>query len=417
MTHVLEPTAAPLQARSINLLLFAFMTSRWVAYGFSEVALAVILRDAGASLFQISLMLGAGVLFMFKFLWAPLVDRRRAGERPCYRAWYAWSQLGLAAALCALWPLRPEAHFYAIFAVMVTASIVASFRDIAMDGLAIEMVSESQRAGANGWLSAGFMLGMLLGGGMLLLAYEYIGWSGAVAALILSTLATLPLMGLIRRAAPASAPPTGIARSWSQSFKSFFAVAGNRRWSAFLVCHAISAVAGSSLIGLILVDIGWSVARIGFVLNIVGPATAAGASVLAGWVFARYSRGRSLIVMMILQALLNLALLPLIGKSYSYIAGAFVVVTLVVATTVANLIIKTVAMDKAASSDDKATYFTLQGSLSQVGGLLALVTAPSAAQVLGYGPVIAFGVVAGLACVSLLISGVVRSSATAEASA
>jgi predicted MFS family arabinose efflux permease len=125
-------------------------------------------------------------------------------------------------------------------------------------------------------------------------------------------------------------------------------------------------------------------------------------SLLAGWVFSRHARRSCLLVTMLLQALLNLALLPLIANQYAVPVAGFVVVTLVVATAVANLIIKTVAMDRSAASDDKATHFTLQGSMSQAGGLVALVAAPAAAQVLGYQTVVLFGLVAGVASLALL---------------
>jgi MFS family permease len=393
----------PSRARTVHLILFALMTSRWVVYGFSEVALAVILREAGASLAQISLMLGAGVLFMFKFLWAPLVDRRGRKGRTRYRRWFAASQVALAAALALLWPLHPTEDFYVIFGVMVAASLVASFRDIAMDGLAIELVDEAQRAHANGWLSAGFMFGMLLGGGALLMAYGDLQWTGVISILVVATLAPLPLLALLRASVAVAPAQIAQRRPWMQMFKAYFAEPGNGRWSLFLVCHAVSAVAGSSLIGVILVDIQWSLSRIGLVMNIIGPAAAAVISLFAGWVFSRFARQSSLLTMMLLQALLNLALLPLIANRYAEPVAAFVVVTLVVATAVANLIIKTAAMDRSAASDDKATHFTLQGSMSQAGGLVALVAAPAAAQVVGYGAVVVFGLLAGLASVTLLI--------------
>jgi hypothetical protein len=169
--------------------------------------------------------------------------------------------------------------------------------------------------------------------------------------------------------------------------------------------HAISAVAGSSLIGVMLVDIHWPVPRIGFILNIVGPAAAVAASFAAGWIFARFARQASLLTMMVIQAVLNLALIPLAADGYQATVAETVVVMLVVASSIANLIIKTVAMDKSAATDDKGTYFSLQGSMSQAGGLVALVAAPAAAQFVGYVPVIFFGLVSGLASAAILLTG------------
>jgi len=397
--------------RALCLLLSFLMTSRWVVYGFIEVALSVILRDAGASLAQISLMLAAGVLFLFKFLWAPLVDRVRLSRRSQYLAWYFWMQLLMAIGLAGLFWFRPEKHFYEIFFLLVVISIVASLRDIAMDGLAIKLLSDEQRANANGWMSAGFMFGMLLGGGVLLLGYAHIGWIGVVVALVASTLITLPVIFWIREPADAHAVDARVTPGFMDLFRNFFKVPGNRRWSIFLVLHAVYAIAGSSLIGVMLVDIKWSVARIGLVLNIVGPAIAVIASLLIGWAFARSDRQRALVIVVIVQAVFNLALLPIIGQSYSDIVTSIVVVGTVLVSAISNLVIKTVAMDKSAATADKGTYFTLQASLSQIGGTIALVAAPAVADHVGYPPVIWFGVVAGLLAV-LLLTGMPRSDAS-----
>ncbi len=196
-------------------------------------------------------------------------------------------------------------------------------------------------------------------------------------------------------------------------FRAYFAEPGNGRWSLFLVCHAISGVAGSSLIGVILVDIQWPLTRIGLVMNIIGPATAALTSLLAGWVFSRHARRSCLLVTMLLQALLNLALLPLIANHYAVPVAGIVVVTLVVPTAVANLIVKTAVMDRSAASDDKATHFTLQGSMSQAGGLVAVVAAPAATQVVGYPAVVLFRLVAGVASLALLSGPAVARSVQA----
>ena len=70
----LSPSASS-SVKPKYLLLAMLIASRWVVYGFTDVALTAVLRKSGVSLTQISMMLGVGFLFMFKFLWAPL-DRK-----------------------------------------------------------------------------------------------------------------------------------------------------------------------------------------------------------------------------------------------------------------------------------------------------------------------------------------------------
>ena len=52
-------------SRGVNpkyLLLSLLIASRWIVYGFTDVALTAVLRKSGVSLTQISLMLGVGFL-------------------------------------------------------------------------------------------------------------------------------------------------------------------------------------------------------------------------------------------------------------------------------------------------------------------------------------------------------------------
>ena len=115
------------------LMLALLMISRWVVYGFTGVALVAILRRSGVELAQISVLGGAGFLFMFKFLWAPLVDRFRIFGMSPYKGWYVLMQGVCGLSLLALLWFHPKNDFYAVFICLVVASLSASFRDIAQD--------------------------------------------------------------------------------------------------------------------------------------------------------------------------------------------------------------------------------------------------------------------------------------------
>ena len=67
-TNAAANTAAEPAIHGKYLLLSLLIASRWVVYGFTDVALTAVLRKSGVSLAQISLMLGVGVLFMFKLV-------------------------------------------------------------------------------------------------------------------------------------------------------------------------------------------------------------------------------------------------------------------------------------------------------------------------------------------------------------
>ncbi|MCX7174502.1 MAG: MFS transporter [Proteobacteria bacterium] len=386
------------------LLLAFLMTSRWVVYGFTGVALGAVLRRSGVELTQISLLMLAGFLFMFKFLWAPLVDRYKVLVMSAYKGWYLLTQGLCGLGLLGLLWFHPSHDFYAIFACLVAASLAASFRDIAMDGLAVKILSEDERATANGYMSAGFMLGMVLGGGVMLMVYDSIGWSGAVWVLVIATLVPMPVMLFFIEPESADADHRYLAQStsWGNALLAFFKYPGNVQWAGLIILMTLAGVTGPSLLVLMLVDNGWSLAQVGAVTNIAGPLIAAVLSLAAGYVFARTTRRVALVTMVLLGALFGFAKMPIASNSYPEMVTIAIIILAVVVASLTNIAQKIVVIDKSASTRDFGTNFTIQGALNQMGGNLGAAAAPALAQLIGYANVILIAATLGLLAVFLL---------------
>lgn len=384
------------------LFLALLMTSRWVVYGFSGVALAAVLRRSGVDLTQIGLLMGSGFLFMFKFLWAPLVDRFRVFGLPTYKGWYLLTQSLCAVSILPLLWLHPARDFYAIFAFMVISSLAATFRDIAMDGLAVKILSEEERATANGYMSTGFMLGMVLGGGVLLMSYDSIGWSGSIWMLVVATLLPLPVMALFKEPEAIGGPHQVQATSIWLTLPAFFKYPGNIQWAGLIILMTMAGITGPSLLVLMLVDNGWSLSQVGFVTNIAGPLIAAALSLAAGYVFARASRRTVLVTMILLGAIFSFAKMPIASNSYPETLTIAIIILAVITASLTNIAQKIVVIDKATSSSDFGTNFTIQGALNQMAGILASMAAPALAQFIGYAYVILCAGILGLVAVALL---------------
>jgi len=386
------------------LLLALLMASRWVVYGFTGVALVAILRRSGVELTQISLLGGAGFLFMFKFLWAPIVDRVRIFQLPPYKGWYLLSQSVCALSLIALLWLHPKDDFYLVFACLVGASLAASFRDIAQDGLSVKILNEDERPTANGYMSAGFMVGMVLGGGVMLAMYDTIGWTGAVWTLFVSTVLPVPFAMRFHESEASTSEliHTGKSSSMLYALFAFFRYRGNMQWAGHIMLMTLAGITGPSLLVLILVDNGWSLTRVGVVTNIVGPLIAATLSLAAGYVFARTTRRVALVSMITVGAFFSFAKVPIVSNSYPEMLTITVIVLAVVVASLTNLAQKVVVIDKATSSNDFGTNFTIQGALNQTAGTIASVVAPALASVTGYANVIIGAGVLGLISALLL---------------
>jgi PAT family beta-lactamase induction signal transducer AmpG len=167
-------------------LLLALYFVQGLPFGFQALALPVYLRQQGVSLTEIGLVGVLAAPWMLKALWAPLVDRYslpRLGRR---RSWILPMQAGLALC-CAAAAAVGGANLTLLLALVFGMNLFAATQDIAVDGLAVDLLTEEELGYGNAAQVVGYKLGMLTGGGLLVWASEWIGWGGlflAMAALI-----------------------------------------------------------------------------------------------------------------------------------------------------------------------------------------------------------------------------------------
>ena len=161
--------------------------------------LSAWLRDVGLSLEVIGFFSLATLVYSFKFLWAPLVDRtrvpwltRRLGHR---RSWMLACQIPIIVGLWLVSGRSPadELGLMAILAVLVGFS--SATQDIAIDAWRIEVVDESRQGAMAAAYQWGYRVATLVAGALPLFMAESYGWNlsyGVMAGLMgLGVLATL----------------------------------------------------------------------------------------------------------------------------------------------------------------------------------------------------------------------------------
>jgi predicted MFS family arabinose efflux permease len=171
-------------------------------FGYLTVAVAYLLARAGMSSTQIGALIA---LFMlpqsWKFLWAPLIDATLTPAR-----WYLLGTFASATSMMAL-ALFAGAGFKALVVPTLIASMAVSFSGMSAEGLIAHSAPESHRGRAGGWLQAGNLGGMGLGGGLTLWLSQHVraGWVPAAALAVCLLLCCLALRGLPRATASVSA--------------------------------------------------------------------------------------------------------------------------------------------------------------------------------------------------------------------
>jgi RhtX/FptX family siderophore transporter len=282
-------------------LLTSLYLAQGLPYGFFTQALPAMLRQQGVSLEKIGLASLLALPWGLKFLWAPAVDRlgsERLGRR---RSWILPLQ-GLAiVVLILLSGVDPSAGLTPILVGVYALNLVAATQDIATDGLAVSILSHDERGLGNGIQVAGYRLGMIIGGGVLLIVFERLGWTNVfllMAAVIFLT--TLPIAAYREPKAAPAGPKPSLGRA---VIVDFLGRPGMLRWLGVIAAlkageHLATAMLRPFFIdrGLDLEAIGWLTGTAGFIAGLAGA--------MAGGALVRpLGRYRALMIFGVLEAI------------------------------------------------------------------------------------------------------------------
>jgi PAT family beta-lactamase induction signal transducer AmpG len=162
------------------------------ANGFISVTIAYTARQRGLGDSAIAELVAASLLpHTFKFLWAPIPDTTFSR-----RWWYLASNIVSTVTLVTLGFVPVRSDTTSLLKVLIFINSVAiTFLGMAVEGLLANVVSDRQRGSASGWLQAGNLGGVGIGGGVALWLAQRIGISGAfLSAAVTLMMCSAPLL-------------------------------------------------------------------------------------------------------------------------------------------------------------------------------------------------------------------------------
>jgi len=334
--------------------------SQFLAIGFLFTALTAISRDRGNDLEDVGVIYVLGMVWAVKFLWAPLVDKFGSSRRGHYRSWLLWTQPLSVVAILAIIPLDVVSDLWVILAMLAVVAILSATQDVATDALAVRTISGSGRGGINGLqVGAGFV-GDIIGGGLVLVVYDWWGWTPAILTLAVCT--ALPVIGVLRYREPGlvQVEPTAPPRP---TMRSLFRQRGAARWAFVLTpLMALGMPGAYGLMIPIMMDAGVSVGAVGMLSNGVGGVIGCVAAIAAGLAIPKLGRKRALVLYGLGQIVAIAAILPVV-----WIGGMFWVLVAIVLLNIFNTAsyaaMYTVNMDYARPGS-AGSDFTVQTSIS-----------------------------------------------------
>jgi len=292
--------------------------------------LGIWLKESGVSLAAIGFASLIGTAYVFKFLWAPAVDRlplpyltRRFGQR---RGWGLMVQALLALAILALGRTDPAANLEITVAVAVLVAFLSATQDIIIDALRIEILRPEQQgigAAATQW---GYRGGMLASGAGALYAATFGGWATAYA--VMAALMGVGIAAMLMVAEPRHPADMAERQSVAEWFKTavvgpFLDMMTRPGWLLILLVVVLYKF-GDALAGVMsspfYIETGFSKLEIANISKIFGVlATLAGVAA-GGALIARVGLYPGLLIAGVLQMLSNLSYVALALVGYDLTA-------------------------------------------------------------------------------------------------
>lgn len=241
------------------------------------------------SLVGIGLASALSLPWMLKVVWGPAVDRfgsRRFGRR---RSWIVPLQASLLLCCAAAAVLPPDRGLMALLVMVLGMNLFASTMDVAVDGLAVDLLRREELGYGNIAQVVGYKLGMLTGGGLLVWASGWIGWSGLFWAMTGLIAVALAVTLAFREPEPAAARELP-ARSLGTIFGALWralGVPGTGFLLLFIATYKLGETMADAMFRPFLVDAGYELQDLGLWLGTWGMLFSLTGSFLGGVLASR----------------------------------------------------------------------------------------------------------------------------------
>lgn len=301
--------------RLTAVLLLSFASG--LPYNLTGFTVQAWLASEGLDIKTIGIFTLVSLPYLFKFLWAPFLDRYLPPILGRRRGWILIYQLCLSVAIGFMGFCSPTKDLYVLGAAAVLVAILSASQDIVIDAYRVDTIPVSERGLAAAVQSFGYRTAAMLAGAVLVLIAAHLGWRFAflmVACLMAAT--TLGTLWAPEPEVPGQPPRTLIDAVW-HPLRALFSQKGAWGFLLLVLLYKVGDAFALSLYSAFMIKgVGFSLDE----LSIAGKVNMTISSMIGvafgGWVYMRWGTFKSLLVFGIGQALTNLLYvwLALAGK-------------------------------------------------------------------------------------------------------
>lgn len=279
----------------------------------------------GVSLFTIGTLTLVGQPYVYKFLWAPLMDRYSLFGMGRRRGWILAMQVLLVLGLVVMAFLNPQVHAWILGWVALAVAFFSASQDISIDAYRTDVLHVKERGLGAAFNTFGYRVAMIVSGALALILAAEIGWQ--LTYLIMAALIALEIIVTLWAPPPdrpVEAPKT-LTKAVVQPIREFFKRQNAIALLVFIVIYKLTDAFALALNTPFLIrGVGFDLLDIGTIYKITALVSTLVGSLIGGLLMRRMGLFRSLMYFGLLQAASNLAymVLALAGKSYVLMVGA-----------------------------------------------------------------------------------------------
>jgi PAT family beta-lactamase induction signal transducer AmpG len=275
--------------------------------------------QSGVDLLTIGALSLVGMPYVWKFLWAPLMDTFIPPGGSLRRGWILLTQFCLCGALALLALMHPETTPKLVAALALVIAFFSASQDIAIDAYRTDILKPEERGIASAYFIFAYRAAMLIAGGIGLVLADKMGWRFTyelMAGLIaLSAVATYfaPEVKATDKA------PTNLSDTIKKSIKGLMRHKSIGWILLFLVFYKIGdALALALVTNFLLHGLGFTLTNVGLVFKTVSVAAMIGGAFIGGVLLVRLNLYRALLYFGLAQAFSTLMfmLLAVAGKNF-----------------------------------------------------------------------------------------------------
>ncbi|MDO5288187.1 MAG: MFS transporter [Pseudomonadota bacterium] len=371
----LQPTASYRWPQAVFGLLHVALTAPMI---YLALGLPLLMRQHGWSGLSIGLFQLAGLPALCKVLLALPIERTRAEGHGLarYRRWAVLLGAGYGVALMLLALLDMDADKALLFALLMACVLLSTWIDVPVSALSIGVLPPAERVRAGGVRSAAMFVAAILGGGLMLVLAQRLGWAWPfvlMTALLALALALLPTVKMPAAQDPGKQAhteqmPAAPDRPASGGLPGFFRQPDVGRWLVLLTGYFPFVGVAWVYLKPMLLDQGFAATQVAWVVGMGGGTLGAAASLAV----AQLLRHERLSYCLPLSAWGNAAVLGLLALAMALRAPApwliAICMVLAVAVGVASSLVFGLMMDYARPAH-RAVDYGVQASFYALGRL------------------------------------------------